>query len=213
MRAFVGSSRWFCKARFLLLIKSSRLVLSLQPWSLWSPSTVDARVVHVFAAVLVCGLTMRLEFPSRKSVGQLTIVVALEHLHLLLIIRATEKLTLLDDVLIALLQLHPANHLHDDDINQGATRPAHLNTHADKAFNVEHVVDSPHNQLVTSNLLRTTKTPVLHEQSSVFVVVGAIRRVLIVYDAAKAAEKRRRRRQQHSTFEIKGKEDERRKWL
>lgn len=67
-------------------------------------------------------------------------------------------------------------------INQEDTRPVHLNTHADKAFNVEDVVDSPHNQLVTSNLLRTTKTPVLYEQSLVFVVVGAIRRVLIVYD-------------------------------
>lgn len=148
----------------------------------------------------------------RQQVASLTVVVALEHLHFLLIIWATEKLTLLDDVLIAFLQLHPANHLHDDDINQGDTRTTDLNTHADKAFNVEHVVDSPHNQLVTSNLLRTTKTPVLHEQSSVFVVVGAIRRVLIVYDAAKAAAEKRWR-QQHSTFEIKGKEDERRKWL
>lgn len=136
----------------------------------------------------------------------------MEHLHFLLVVRATEKLALLDDVLIALLQLHPAHHLHDDDINQESRhgRPV-LNTHANEAFNVEHVVDSPHNQLVTSNLLRTTKTPVLHEQSSFFDVVGVIRRVLIVYDAAKAAEKRR---QPHSTFEIKGKkEDERRKWL
>lgn len=40
---------------------------------------------------------------AMQFVSLLTIVVALEHLHFLLIIRAAEKLALLDDIVIALL--------------------------------------------------------------------------------------------------------------
>lgn len=56
----------------------------------------------------------------------LTVVVSLEHFNFLLIIRATEKLTLLDDILIALLQSDAAHHTY-------------------KAFQMKHVVDGAHN--------------------------------------------------------------------
>lgn len=62
---------------------------------------------------------------QNESLPNLTVIVSLKHFHLLLVVRPAEQLALLDDVLIALLQPHAAHH-------------------ADKALEMEHVIQRSH---------------------------------------------------------------------
>lgn len=55
----------------------------------------------------------------------LTVIVSLKHFHFLLVVRPAEQLALLDDVLIALLKSNSAHH-------------------ADKALEMEHVIQGSH---------------------------------------------------------------------
>ena len=83
--------------------------------------------------------------PSRRRPP--TVAVALEHFHLLFIVGPAEQLTLLDDVLIALLQPHAT----DD---------------ADEALQMEHIIQGAHYQLVGTNLLTTSEASVPAVQSA-----------------------------------------------
>jgi hypothetical protein len=104
-------------------------------------------MINVLTAVVVW---REKKLPSlkrqRDGGAKLTIIIALQHLDLLLVVGATEKLALLNDELIALLESHAAHH-------------------ADKAFQMEHIVDCSHHQLVAANFLRTSEAAILHEES------------------------------------------------
>lgn len=73
-------------------------------------------------------------------------VKSLQHLHLFLVVTATEQLALLDHILFALLQLDAADN-------------------ASKAFQMEHVVDGAHDQLVGADAIAAAETPISEEQS------------------------------------------------
>jgi hypothetical protein len=110
-------------------------------------------MINILTAEVVCDMKASKETlksyhrtVSAKLKQFFTVIIALKHLHFFFVIGPTEKLTLLDNILIAFLQ-------------------SYATYHTQETFQMEYVVDCSHYKLIAADFFRTTETTIFHEKS------------------------------------------------